>query len=90
MGLAGEVEGIEAEARDGVALVRIELDFETHPRPVVHAHVAAAGRHQLADLRLAQVDPFDIDDDAEVEPVDILVHDLEAHRRRDRIREDRL
>ena len=31
VGLAGKVEGIEAEAGDGLALVGIEFDFEAHP-----------------------------------------------------------
>ena len=50
VGLAGEVEGIEPEAGDGFALVGVELDFQAHPRAVVHADVAAAGGDELADL----------------------------------------
>ena len=88
--LTGEIEGIETEAGDCFALVGIELDFEAHPRAVVHANITAAGSNELADLRLAEIDALDVDDDAEVEPVDVLSHDFEAHGSGDGVGEDRL
>ena len=50
VGFAGKIERIETEAGDGLALVGVELDFEAHPRAVVHADVTAAGGDELADL----------------------------------------
>ena len=47
---AGKVEGIETEPGDGFALVGVELDFQTHPRAVVHPDVSAAGDDELANL----------------------------------------
>jgi hypothetical protein len=88
VGLAGEVEGVEPEAGDGLALVGVELDFEAHPRAVVHADVAAAGGDELADLGFGEIDALDVDDDAQVEPVDVLADDLEADGGGDGIGED--
>ena len=90
VGFAGEIEGIEPEAGDGLALVGVEFDFEAHPRAVVHADVAAAGGDELADLGFGEIDALDVDDDAQVEPVDVLADDLEAHGGGDGIGEDRL
>ena len=88
--LAGEVEGIEAEAGDGFALVGVELDFQAHPGAVVHADVATAGGDELADLGFGEIRALHVDDDAEVEPVDVLADDLEAHGGGDGIGEDGL
>ena len=90
VGLAGKVEGIESEAGDGFALVGVELDFQAHPRAVVHPDVAAAGGDELADLRFGEIDALHVDDDAEVEPVDVLADDLEADGGGDGIGEDGL
>ena len=88
--LAGQIERIEPEAGDGFALVGVEFDFQAHPGAVIHADIAAAGGDQLADLGFRQVDALHVDDDAQVEPVDVLADDLEAHGGGDRIGEDRL
>jgi hypothetical protein len=71
VGFAGKVEGIEPEAGDGLALVGVEFDFQAHPGAVVHADVTAAGGDELADLGFGKVRALDVDDDAEVEPVDV-------------------
>ena len=87
---SGEVEGIEPEAGDGLALVGIELDFEAHPGAIVHADIPAAGGDELADLGFREIDALDVDDDAQVEPVDVLTDDFEAHGGGDGVGEDRL
>ena len=88
VGFAGQVEGIEPEAGDRFALVGVEPDFEAHPGAILHPDVTAAGRDELADLGFGQGDALDVDDDAQVEPVDVLAHDFEAHGGGDGVGED--
>ena len=76
--LAGEVEGIKPQLGNGIALGIIQLDFKAHPAAVVHAHIAAAGGDEGADLFFGEGDTLHIDDHAQVEPVDFLIHHLEA------------
>ena len=89
MGLSGEVEGIEPEAGDGFALVGVELDFQTHPCAVVHPDIPPACGDQLANLGLGKIGTLDVDDDAQVKPVDVLTDDLEAHRGSNRVCKNR-
>ena len=57
VGLAGEVEGVESETSDRIALVVVELDFQTHPGAIVHAHITTPRSHKLTDLALERLTP---------------------------------
>ncbi len=85
MDLAGEVEGIEADAGDGLLLVLAEVHLQAQPAAALHPDKLPTGLDEGADFLGREVHALDLDDDLEVEPVDLLVDHLEGDLGLDRI-----
>ena len=88
--LTGEIEGIQTKLGNSIALSIIQLDFQSHPAAIVHAHIATASGDEGANLLLGKGNTLHIDNHAQIEPVDFLIHHLEADGRGHRVSQQRL
>ena len=82
---AGEVERIEPDARDGFGLFGAEVHLQAQPAAAFHPDKLTTGVDEGADLLLGEIHALDLDDDLQVEPVDLLIDDLEGDLSLDRI-----
>ena len=75
---AGEIERIESDAGNSFLLFLAEVHLEAQPSAAIHANELAACLDKSPDFFLRKIHSFHIDDDFEVEPVDVLVDDVEG------------
>ena len=49
---SGKIERIQTKTSHCIALVVIQLDFQTHPSPIIHTNIAAASGNKSSNLFL--------------------------------------
>ncbi len=91
VGILVEVVQVDTELRDHLLLLVAELNLHATPGAVGKADEATIGRDELADFTGLQVHAFDVEDHAQVEPVDGGgLRGLDAHAGDERVGKDGL
>ena len=76
---AGEIAGAEAELGELLVFFLGELELQAAPAFVAEPHPAAAGVEQGLISSLVSSVSGDVEDDAQVEPIDAGLLDFEPH-----------